>query len=44
MFDFSEVEYKVEGISDHTPLLVNFRHCPKPIVPFKYCDMWSKDP
>ncbi|KAJ8453126.1 LOW QUALITY PROTEIN: hypothetical protein Cgig2_008010 [Carnegiea gigantea] len=43
IFDFTQVDYLVEGISDHTPLKIAFHNRPRSKQSFKYCDMWSKD-
>ncbi|KAJ8424252.1 LOW QUALITY PROTEIN: hypothetical protein Cgig2_007178 [Carnegiea gigantea] len=41
-FDFTQVTYMANGLSDHTPLLVQFPSSPKPSTKFQFCDMWAK--
>ncbi|KAJ8422255.1 LOW QUALITY PROTEIN: hypothetical protein Cgig2_025875 [Carnegiea gigantea] len=42
LFDFTQVDYLAEGISDYAPLKIAFLNSPKSKQSFKYCDMWSK--
>ncbi|KAJ8436124.1 hypothetical protein Cgig2_001151 [Carnegiea gigantea] len=37
----SKVKFDALGLSDHTPLIIQFPTSPKPQLSFKYCDMWS---
>lgn len=39
-FDFSETTYLPMGLSDHTPMMVDFLNTPMPKRSFKFCDMW----
>jgi len=32
-----------QGLSDHTPIILSFPHCPKPKSSFQFCEMWTKD-
>ena len=41
--DFTHVHFLSQGLSDHSPILVSFPKCPKPMHPFQFCDMWAKD-
>jgi len=43
LFDFTQVDYLAEEISNHAPLTIAFRNSPRIKQSFKYCDMWSKD-
>ncbi|KAJ8425485.1 hypothetical protein Cgig2_023901 [Carnegiea gigantea] len=43
-FNFTQVRYKANSLSDHTPLVVQFLPSPKPKPRFQYCDMWAKHP
>ena len=40
-FDYTHTVYMAPGISDHTPLQMQFHNTPKPKAKFQYCDMWS---
>ena len=31
------------GLSDHTPIVLDFPNCPKSKPSFMFCDMWAKD-
>jgi len=42
-FDFTQVEYMAEVISNNTPLFVIFPNYLRVQAAFKYYDMWSKD-
>jgi len=39
-----QVRYLLEGISNHTLMLMSFLGCPKKKSSFKYCEKWDKDP
>ena len=41
VFDYTTVKYLTNGLSDHTPMLIQFPTAPKPSPQFQYCDMWS---
>ncbi|KAJ8421473.1 hypothetical protein Cgig2_007650 [Carnegiea gigantea] len=43
-FDFTQVNYLPNGLSDHTPLHIIFLSYPRPKYEFSFCDMWTKDP
>ncbi|KAJ8438738.1 hypothetical protein Cgig2_013784 [Carnegiea gigantea] len=40
---FTHAHFKPQGLSDHTPIVINFPHLPKPKPTFLFCDMWTKD-
>jgi len=44
IFDFTHVTYQPQGLSDHSPISLDFPTCPKPKLSFQFCDMWVKDP
>ena len=39
LFEFNQVKYMAEGISDHTPLILSFPQCSRPLASFQYCDL-----
>ena len=41
-FNFTQVRYEANSLSDHSPLLVQFLPSPKPKLRFQYCDMWAR--
>ncbi|KAJ8437358.1 LOW QUALITY PROTEIN: hypothetical protein Cgig2_023463 [Carnegiea gigantea] len=41
VFNYTIVKYLTNGLSDHTPMLIQFLIAPKPTPQFQYCDMWS---
>ena len=41
--DYTHVGYKSQGLSDHTPIILSFPQCPKPVSSFQFCEMWTKD-
>jgi len=43
MFDFTHVVYQANGLSDHTPIMLDFPACPRPKKNFMFCEMWIKD-
>jgi len=43
LFDFTQVDYLTEGISDHVPLKIAFHNSPRSGQSFKYFDMRGKD-
>ena len=43
-FDFTHTSYLAPGLSDHSPLEIQFHNSPKPKAKFQYCDMWSSHP
>ncbi|KAJ8430484.1 hypothetical protein Cgig2_021730 [Carnegiea gigantea] len=42
-FVYTHVHYKSQGLSDHTLIIINFPHLPKPKPTFLFYDMWTKD-
>ena len=40
-FDYTLPKYLPQGLSDHTPILIQFHESPKPPPQFQFCDMWS---
>ena len=38
-FDYTHTHYMAPGISDHTPLKIQFHLTPRPKARFQYCDM-----
>jgi len=40
-FDYTLAKYLPQGLSDHTPILIQFHVTAKPPPQFKFCDMWS---
>ncbi|KAJ8419763.1 hypothetical protein Cgig2_030065 [Carnegiea gigantea] len=43
-FDFCQVLYIANSLSDHTALVMDFPWCPKPKPYFQFYDMWVRDP
>ena len=43
-FNYTNVSYLANSLSDHTPILINFPSSTKPHTQFQYCDMWGKHP
>jgi len=43
-FAYTHVFYQPQGLSDHSPISLDFPTCPKPKPSFQFCDMWTKDP
>ena len=41
-FDYTHSSYLTNGLSDHTPILLQFPSSPKPPSVFQYRDMWSQ--
>ncbi|KAJ8436062.1 hypothetical protein Cgig2_000358 [Carnegiea gigantea] len=41
--DFTHMHYLPQALSDHTPIILSFSHCPKPRYTFLFCDMWAND-
>ena len=41
-FNYMQVRYEANSLSDHTPLMVQFLPSPKPKTRFQYCDMWAR--
>ncbi|KAJ8431134.1 hypothetical protein Cgig2_010067 [Carnegiea gigantea] len=41
--DFTHVHYLPQGLSDHTPIILSFPHCPKPRYTFLFCDIRAND-
>ncbi|KAJ8427211.1 hypothetical protein Cgig2_015423 [Carnegiea gigantea] len=41
IFDYTYIKALPMGISDHSPLLLQFILTPKPRTGFQYCEMWS---
>ncbi|KAJ8439686.1 LOW QUALITY PROTEIN: hypothetical protein Cgig2_010183 [Carnegiea gigantea] len=44
VFDYTHSNYKSNGLSDHTPIVLQFSSSPKPQSSFQYCDMWGSHP
>jgi len=44
IFDYTYIKALPMGISDHSPLLLQFILTPKPRTGFQYCEMWSTQP
>lgn len=42
VFNYTQVRYDTNSLSDHTPLLIQFPQSPKAKTKFQYCDMWAK--
>lgn len=40
-FDYTHSQYMPRGLSDHSPILLQFITTPKPVSSFQYCEMWS---
>ncbi|KAJ8420343.1 LOW QUALITY PROTEIN: hypothetical protein Cgig2_012108 [Carnegiea gigantea] len=43
LFDFSQVIYMANSLSDHIALVIDSPKCPKPPSTFHFCDMWIRD-
>ncbi|KAJ8419289.1 hypothetical protein Cgig2_021777 [Carnegiea gigantea] len=43
-FDFSQVLYKPNTLSDHNPMVLDFPGCKRPPKLFQFCDMWAQNP
>ncbi|KAJ8446942.1 hypothetical protein Cgig2_026440 [Carnegiea gigantea] len=43
-FDYTQTKTLAMGLSDHTPLLLQFVPTPRPRPCFQYCEIWSKQP
>lgn len=43
-FDYNQTFYLPQGLSDHTPMMVDFSLAPRPKKRFQFCDMWIKNP
>ncbi|KAJ8439478.1 hypothetical protein Cgig2_006995 [Carnegiea gigantea] len=43
IIDYTHVQFKSPGLSDHTPIILSFPHCPRPRATFQFCDMWVLD-
>ena len=43
LFDFCQVIYMANSLSDHTALIIDSPKCPKPPPTFHFCDMWTRD-
>ncbi|KAJ8430737.1 LOW QUALITY PROTEIN: hypothetical protein Cgig2_004630 [Carnegiea gigantea] len=41
IFDYTQALHMAPGLSDHTPLQIQFHSSPCPKSKFQYCDMWS---
>ncbi|KAJ8423616.1 hypothetical protein Cgig2_015705 [Carnegiea gigantea] len=41
VFNFTQVRYNTNSLSNHTPLLIQFPQSPKAKTKFQYCDMWA---
>jgi len=42
-FDYCQVKYLSNALSDHTPMLIEITASPKPQSSFQFCDMWVRD-
>ena len=42
VFNYTQVRYEANSLSDHTPLMVQFLPSPKPKTRFQFCDMWAR--
>ncbi|KAJ8437171.1 hypothetical protein Cgig2_010932 [Carnegiea gigantea] len=42
-FAYTHVHCMTQGLSNHTPVTMNFPHFPRPRNTFQFCDMWTKD-
>ncbi|KAJ8419240.1 hypothetical protein Cgig2_034176 [Carnegiea gigantea] len=42
VFNFTQVRYDTNSLSNHTPLLIQFPQSPKAKTKFQYCDIWAK--
>jgi len=40
-FDYGHVKFAANGLSDHSPIIIQFLQTSKPRHAFQYCDMWS---
>ena len=43
-FNYTNVSYMANSLSDHTPILINFPPFTKPRTQFQFCNMWDKHP
>jgi len=43
-FAYTHVFYQPQGLSDHSPISLDFPTCPKTKPSFQFCDMWITDP
>ncbi|KAJ8431726.1 hypothetical protein Cgig2_013425 [Carnegiea gigantea] len=41
--EYGHLEYVIESLSDHTPLVLTFLDYPKTKAQFRFCDMWAED-
>ncbi|KAJ8425230.1 hypothetical protein Cgig2_019119 [Carnegiea gigantea] len=44
VFDFIQNQYLTNGLSDHTPMMIQFPTSSKPQGKFQFCKMWCKHP
>ena len=44
VFDYTHSQYMSSGLSDHTPIKLEFSTSPKSSSSFQYCDIWSTHP
>ncbi|KAJ8421922.1 LOW QUALITY PROTEIN: hypothetical protein Cgig2_025977 [Carnegiea gigantea] len=44
IFDYTHSHYMAMGLSDHTPIMLQFPTSPKPATMFQFCNMWSQHP
>jgi len=42
-FNFSQLIYMDNSLSDHTALIIHTPNFPKPPSTFQFCDIWTKD-
>ena len=40
-FDYTHAKFTANGLSDHSPIIIQFLQTSKPRHSFQYCDMWS---
>jgi len=43
-FDYTQAEYKTNGLSNYTPVLISFSNSPRLRTEFQFYNMWCKDP
>ena len=41
-FNYTQVRYEANSLSDHTPLMVQFLPAPNPKTRFQFCGMWAR--
>ena len=43
VFDFSQVVYMANSLSDHSAVIIDTPKCPRPSPTFHFRDMWTRD-